>query len=71
MSHELRIDPIACAGHGLCAELAPEWIEVVIRAHVRICHVKISSRKAPKNEFLTSASEVAGYTFRKSSVIAP
>lgn len=28
MSHELRIDPIACAGHGLCAELAPEWIEL-------------------------------------------
>jgi len=22
----LRIDPIACDGHGLCAELFPEWI---------------------------------------------
>ena len=28
MSNELRIDPIACAGHGLCAELAPEWREL-------------------------------------------
>ena len=28
MSRELRVDPIACAGHGLCAELAPEWIEL-------------------------------------------
>jgi ferredoxin len=24
----LRIDPIACDGHGLCAELFPEWIEL-------------------------------------------
>ena len=24
----LRIDPIACAGHGICAELAPEWIRL-------------------------------------------
>jgi ferredoxin len=23
---QLRIDPIACDGHGLCAELFPEWI---------------------------------------------
>ena len=22
----LRVDPIACDGHGLCAELFPEWI---------------------------------------------
>jgi ferredoxin len=25
---ELRVDPIACTGHGLCAELLPEWIEL-------------------------------------------
>lgn len=24
----LRVDPIACDGHGLCAELAPELIEL-------------------------------------------
>lgn len=24
----LRVDPIACSGHGLCAELFPEWIEL-------------------------------------------
>jgi ferredoxin len=24
----LHVDPIACDGHGLCAELFPEWIEV-------------------------------------------
>jgi ferredoxin len=24
----LRVDPIACTGHGLCAELFPEWIEL-------------------------------------------
>ncbi len=24
----LTVDPIACDGHGLCAELLPEWIRV-------------------------------------------
>jgi ferredoxin len=24
----LRVDPIACDGRGLCAELLPEWIEL-------------------------------------------
>ena len=28
MSQRLRVDPIACAGHGLCAELFPEGIEL-------------------------------------------
>jgi ferredoxin len=22
----IRVNPIGCAGHGLCAELLPEWI---------------------------------------------
>jgi ferredoxin len=24
----LQVNPIACAAHGLCAELLPEWIEL-------------------------------------------
>jgi ferredoxin len=28
MSSHLQVDPIACTGHGLCAELLPEWIEL-------------------------------------------
>jgi ferredoxin len=28
VSRRLRIDPIACTGHGLCAEVFPEWIEL-------------------------------------------
>jgi len=29
MSERLRVDPIACTGHGLCAELFPEriWLD--------------------------------------------
>jgi len=26
MSHPLRVNPILCTGHGLCAELLPEQI---------------------------------------------
>ena len=28
MSYELRVNPIACDGHGVCAELLPEIIEL-------------------------------------------
>jgi len=28
MSTSLRINPIACTGHGMCAELLPEVIEL-------------------------------------------
>jgi ferredoxin len=28
MSTRVRVDPIACTGHGLCAELLPERIEL-------------------------------------------
>lgn len=27
-SHALRVDMIACDGHGICAELFPEWIRL-------------------------------------------
>lgn len=26
LTKRLHVDPIACDGHGLCAELFPEWI---------------------------------------------
>ena len=25
---ELVVDPIACTGHGMCAELFPEWVRL-------------------------------------------
>lgn len=28
MAKSLRLDPIACDGYGICAELLPEWIQV-------------------------------------------
>jgi ferredoxin len=28
VSRHLEVNPIACAGHGVCAELFPEWIEL-------------------------------------------
>jgi len=28
VSERLRVNPIACAGHGVCAELLPELIEL-------------------------------------------
>lgn len=24
----LRVDPVACTAHGLCAELLPEWVQL-------------------------------------------
>ena len=28
MSHRLRVNPIACTGHGACAELLPEIVQL-------------------------------------------
>lgn len=28
MRYQLRVNPIACVGHGMCAELLPEIIEL-------------------------------------------
>jgi ferredoxin len=28
MGKQLRVDPTACSGHGLCAELAPELVSL-------------------------------------------
>jgi ferredoxin len=28
VNRHLEVNPIACAGHGVCAELFPEWIEL-------------------------------------------
>jgi len=28
VTRHLRVDPVACTGHGLCAETFPEWIEL-------------------------------------------
>lgn len=27
-SEVLTVDPIACTGHGICAELLPEWVRL-------------------------------------------
>jgi ferredoxin len=28
MTHRLQLDPIACDGHGLCADLLPEAVDI-------------------------------------------
>lgn len=28
MTTRLRVNPIACEAHGMCAELLPEWIQL-------------------------------------------
>ena len=28
VKHTMQVDMAACAGHGVCAELLPEWIEL-------------------------------------------
>ena len=28
VTHTLHVDPIGCDGHGVCAELLPEWIRL-------------------------------------------
>ena len=42
MSVTLRVNPIACAGHGMCAELLPEIIQLD-----RWGYPIVSSRRCP------------------------
>jgi ferredoxin len=51
MTLELEVNPIACAGHGLCADLLPELIQLdewgypIITGSVPI-HLKAHARRA-------------------------
>jgi len=57
MSYRLRINPIACDGHGMCAELLPEIIELdrwgypILRSPtvppVMAAHAKRAARACP------------------------
>ena len=57
MTYELRINPIACTAHGLCAELLPEIIEldpwgypIVLEATVPrslVAHAKRAAAASP------------------------
>ena len=52
MSGSLRVDPIACEGHGLCAELFPErislddWGYPIIRSEAIPDHLLEHARRA-------------------------
>ncbi|MBV8159723.1 MAG: ferredoxin [Acidimicrobiia bacterium] len=52
MTYRLRLDPIACDGHGLCAELFPEsitlddWGFPILREDVVAEHLVEHARRA-------------------------
>ena len=51
----LQVDPILCAGHGVCAELLPEWIRLddwgypVVRSEQIPKHLIAAARWAVAN----------------------
>jgi len=69
MSTRLRVNPIACEAHGLCAELLPEWItldewgypvidERPIPEHLR-AHARRAAAACPTMALLLEEAEVA------------
>ena len=48
----LAVDPIACEGHGLCADLLPEWIQLddwgypMINPETVPAHLEAHARRA-------------------------
>ena len=52
MTTRLRVNPVACSGHGLCAELLPElitldeWGYPVIEDHPVPAHLAKEARRA-------------------------
>ena len=67
MTYELRINPIACTAHGLCAELLPEIIEldpwgypIVLEATVPrslVAHAKRAAAACPTLALLLNRSD--------------
>jgi ferredoxin len=47
MSRHLHVDPIACDGRGLCAELFPEWIALDDWGYPIVDHSPIPERLMP------------------------
>jgi ferredoxin len=70
VSRHLRVDPIACTGHGLCAELFPEWIEldewgypIVERGPIPeelLGHARRAAEACPKLALTVSAADQSG-----------
>jgi ferredoxin len=53
--HTLEVDPAGCVGHGICAELLPEWIELddwgypIVKAEAVPPHLLRQARWAVSN----------------------
>jgi ferredoxin len=70
VTRHLRVDPIACTGHGLCAELFPEWIEldewgypIIERGPIPeelLPHARRAAEACPKLALAVSAADQAG-----------
>ena len=69
MTVRLRVGPIACTGHGICAEVFPEWIElddwgypIIDRGAIPdelLAHARRAAQGCPKLA-LVLAAEAAG-----------
>ena len=46
MNEELRVDPTVCSGHGLCAELLPEFIALDEWGYPLIADAAVPARLA-------------------------
>ncbi len=65
MSAHLRVHPIACVGHGICAEVFPEWVElddwgypIVDRGPIPdelLAHARRAARACPKLALVLAA----------------
>ena len=47
MSHRVRVDPIACDGHGVCAELFPERVSLDDWGYPMVDDTPIDDRLLP------------------------
>jgi ferredoxin len=64
MNPHLRVDPIACDGRGLCAELFPEWIGLDEWGYPIVDHSPIPEQLLPHARRAAEACPKLALTLR-------
>ena len=64
----LHVDPIACCGHGVCAELFAEWIRLDDWGYPIICPEAIPTELLPEARWAVSNCPTLALKLRRTSL---
>jgi ferredoxin len=71
MTQRIEVDPIACEGHGMCAELLPELIELDDWGYPIIGDVDVPPRLRPLARRVVSVCPTLALRLRTTPAVRP